>query len=60
MTIATPITEPIVWGAEPVSVEIEPCWRPSEDEIVLAAMTVILVALVAIIALGAAAILTMG
>jgi hypothetical protein len=53
-------TEAIAWGAETVPVEIKPRWRPSEDEIVLAAITVILVALVAIIALAAAAILTMG
>jgi hypothetical protein len=53
-------TEAIAWGAESVPVEIKPRWRPSEDEIVLAAITVILVALVAIIALAAAAILTMG
>jgi hypothetical protein len=31
-------------------VELKPGWRPSEDEIVLAAITVIFVALVAIIA----------
>jgi hypothetical protein len=53
-------TEAIASGAETVLVEIKPRWRPSEDEIVLAAITVILVALVAIIALAAAAVLTMG
>lgn len=37
-----------------------PRWRPSEDEIVRAAITVILVALGTIIALAAMAILTMG
>jgi hypothetical protein len=47
-------------GAEPVPVEIKPRRRPSEDAIVLAAITVILVALVAIIALAAAAVVTMG
>jgi hypothetical protein len=53
-------TEAIAWGAETVPVEIKLRWRPSENEIVLAAITVIMVALVAIIALAAAAILTMG
>jgi hypothetical protein len=53
-------TEAIAWGAETVLVEIKPRWRPSEDEIVLAAITVILLSLMAIIAVGAAAILTMG
>jgi hypothetical protein len=37
-----------------------PRWRPSEDEIVRAAITVILVALGTIMALAATAILTMG
>ncbi|OBF56279.1 hypothetical protein A5787_02205 [Mycobacterium sp. 852002-50816_SCH5313054-b] len=44
------------WPAETVM----PRWRPSEDEIVRAAITVILVALGTIIALAAMAILTMG
>jgi hypothetical protein len=50
----------IAWEAETVPVEIAPHWRPSEDEIMRAAITVILVALMTIIALAAAAILTMG
>jgi len=53
-------TETIPWGAETVLVEIKPRSRPSEDEIVLAAITVILLSLMAIIAVAAAAILTMG
>ncbi len=53
-------TEAIASGAETVLVEIKPRWRPSEDEIVLAAITVILVALLAIIVLAAAAVFTMG
>jgi hypothetical protein len=53
-------TDAIDWGAETAPVEIERRWRLSEDEIVSAAITVILVALVAIIAVAAAAILTMG
>jgi hypothetical protein len=47
-------------GAETVPVEIQPRWRPSEDAIVRGAIAVILVALVSIIALAAAAVLTMG
>jgi hypothetical protein len=47
-------------GAETVPVEIKPRSRPSENAVVLAAITVILAALVAIIALATAAILTMG
>jgi hypothetical protein len=53
-------TGAIASGAETALVEIKPRWRPSEDEIVRAAITVILVALVAIIALAAAAVITMG
>jgi hypothetical protein len=49
----------IAWGVKTVLVEIKPRRRPSEDEIVLAAITVILVSLVAIIALAAAAVITM-
>jgi hypothetical protein len=52
--------EAIAWGVKTVLVEIKAQRRPTEDEIVLAAITVTLVALVAIIALAAAAILTMG
>jgi|SRR6516165_4584289 len=58
--IAAARTEPIVWRAETVLVETKSRWRPNEDEIVRAAITVILVALVTIIALAAAAVLTMG
>jgi hypothetical protein len=55
-------TEAIAFGAgaETALVELKPRWRPSEDEIELAAITVIFVSLVAIMALAAAAILTMG
>jgi hypothetical protein len=59
-TTAAARTEAIDRGAETVPVETAPRWRPSEDEIVRAAITVILVALVAIIGLAAAAVLTMG
>jgi len=52
-------TEAADRGAEIVPVEVSR-WRPSEDEIERAAITVTLVALVAIICLAAAAILTMG
>jgi hypothetical protein len=47
-------------AAKTVSLEIKPRRRPSENAIELAATTVILVALTAIIALAAAAVLTMG
>jgi hypothetical protein len=53
-------TEAIAWDAETVLVEIKPRRRPSEDEIVLAAIAVILASLMAIMAVAAAAILTMG
>jgi hypothetical protein len=53
-------TEAIALRAETGLVEFKPRWRPSEDEILRAAITVIFVALVAIIALAAAATLTMG
>jgi hypothetical protein len=49
-------TKALAWRAEIVM----PRRRPSEDEIVRAAITVILVALGTIIALAATAILTMG
>jgi hypothetical protein len=53
-------TEAIARGAETVALEIKPPWRPAENAIVRAAITVIMVALAAIIALAAAAVLTMG
>ena len=59
-TSVTARTHAIAWEAEAVPVEIAPHWRPSEDEIMRAAITVILVALLTIITLAAAAILTMG
>ncbi len=49
-------TEALAWRVE----AIMPRWRPSEDEIVRAAITVILLALGTIMALAAMAILTMG
>ncbi len=49
-------TKALAWRVETVM----PRWRPSEDEIVRAAITVILVALGTIMALAAMAILTMG
>ena len=59
-TVMAARTEAIAFQAETGLVELKPRWRPSEDEIVLAAITVIFVSLVAIMALAAAAILTMG
>ena len=58
-TVAARI-EAVACGAETAPVAIKPRWRPSEDEIVFAAITVILLSLMAIIAVAAAAILTMG
>ena len=43
-----------------VLVEVEPRWRPTEEEIVRAAITAILFALITLIGLAAGAILTMG
>ncbi|OBK15899.1 hypothetical protein [Mycobacterium asiaticum] len=43
-----------------VVVEFKPWWRPTEEEIVRAAITAILISLVALIGLAACAILTMG
>ncbi|MGD1171418.1 hypothetical protein ACKUVQ_21610 [Mycobacterium seoulense] len=48
------------WGGDTVLAELKPRWRPTEEEIVHAAITVILVALVAVIGVAAVAILTMG
>lgn len=59
-TTAVARTDEIAWEAVSALVEIKPRWRPTEDEIVRAAITVILVALGVIIALAAGAILTMG
>ena len=58
-TVVAARTEAIAFGAGAL-VELKPRWRPSEDEIELAAITVIFVSLVAIMALAAVAILTMG
>jgi hypothetical protein len=58
ITVA-PRTEAIA-GAETVLLEMKPRWRPSEDEIVRAAITLTLLSLMAIVAVAAAAILTMG
>jgi hypothetical protein len=61
-TVVAARTEAIAFGAGAGAalVELKPRRRPSEDEIVRAAITVIFVSLGAIMALGAAAILTMG
>ncbi|OBH78678.1 hypothetical protein A5681_06415 [Mycobacterium scrofulaceum] len=48
------------WRGDIVLAELKPRWRPTEEEIVRAAITVILVALVAMIGVAAVAILTMG
>ncbi|BBZ69851.1 hypothetical protein [Mycobacterium paraseoulense] len=48
------------WRGHTVPAELKPRWRPTEEEIVRAAITVILVALAAVIGVAAVAILTMG
>jgi hypothetical protein len=50
----------IAWRGDTVLDELKPRWRPTEEEILRAAITVILVALVAVIGVAAVAILTMG
>jgi hypothetical protein len=52
--------EAVACAAEAAPVAIKPRWRPSEDEIVSVAIAVVLLSLMAIIAVAAAAILTMG
>ncbi|WP_231977543.1 hypothetical protein [Mycobacterium sp. E2989] len=48
------------WQGEIVLAELRPRWRPTEEEVVRAAITVIFVALMAVIGVAAVAILTMG
>ncbi|WP_055399277.1 MULTISPECIES: hypothetical protein [unclassified Mycobacterium] len=48
------------WRRDTVRAEMKPGWRPTEEEIVRAAITVIFVALMAVIGVAAGAILTMG
>ncbi|OBH13082.1 hypothetical protein [Mycobacterium sp. E1747] len=48
------------WRGDTVVAELKPRWRLTEEEVVRAAITVILVALVAVIGVAAVAILTMG
>ncbi|OJZ74687.1 hypothetical protein BRW65_08245 [Mycobacterium paraffinicum] len=50
----------IAWQGETVLAGPKPRWRPTEEEIVRAAITVILVALAVVIGVAAVAILTMG
>ncbi|OBB90353.1 hypothetical protein [Mycobacterium sp. 852002-30065_SCH5024008] len=50
----------IAWRTDAILAELKPRWRPTEEEIVRAAIMVILVALVAVIGVAAVAILTMG
>lgn len=50
----------IAWQGETVFAGLKPRWRPTEEEIVRVAITVILGALVAVIGVAAVAILTMG
>ncbi|OBH88632.1 hypothetical protein [Mycobacterium sp. E2733] len=50
----------VAWQGDTILAELKPRWRPTEEEIVRAAITVILAALVAVIGVAAIAILTMG
>lgn len=60
LTSAVARVNAMAWLGDTAFAEFKPRWRPTEDEIVRAAITVILVALVAVMAVAAGAILTMG
>ncbi len=60
VTLAVARVNAIACRGDTVLVELKPRWRPTEDEIVRAAITAIFVALVAVIGVAAGAILTMG
>jgi hypothetical protein len=60
MTTALARLDALARGAATALVDMKTRWRPSEDEIVRAAITVILVALGTIIALAAGAAVTVG
>lgn len=59
-TLAVARVNGIAWRGDTVLAELKPRWRATEEEIVRAAIAVILVALVAVIGVAAGAILTMG
>jgi hypothetical protein len=60
VTSAVARVNAVAWRGDTVLAELKPRWRTTEEEIVRAAITVILVALVAVIGVAAGAILTMG
>lgn len=60
VTSAVARVNAIAWPGDTVLAEFKLRWRPTEEEIVRAAITVILLALVAVIGVSAAAILSMG
>ncbi|OBA76945.1 hypothetical protein A5641_19425 [Mycobacterium sp. 1554424.7] len=60
LTSAVARVNAMAWLGDTAFAEFKPRWRPTEEEIVRAAITVILVALVAVMAVAAGAILTMG
>lgn len=60
VTAAVARVNALAWQGDTVRSELKPRWRPTEEEIVRAAITVILVALMAVIGVAAGAILTMG
>ncbi|OBH21370.1 hypothetical protein [Mycobacterium sp. E3247] len=60
VTLAVARVNAFACRGETVLAELKPRWRATEEEILRAAITVILVALVAVIGVAAGAILTMG
>lgn len=60
VTLAVARLNATAWRGDTVLAELKPRWRPTEEDIVRASITVIFVALVAVIGIAAGAILTMG
>lgn len=60
VTLAVASVNAFACQGETVLAELKPRWRVTEEDILLASVTVILVALVAVIGVAASAILTMG
>jgi hypothetical protein len=60
VTLAVARVNANAFGGETVLAELQPRWRVTEEEVVRAAITVILVALATVIGVAAGAILTMG
>lgn len=60
VTTAVARLNAVSWRGDTVLTELKPRWRFTEEEIVRAATTLTLLALVAVIGIAAGAILTMG